>query len=82
MADNEKPLSPGDATRYRAVAARANYLAVDRVDLQRATKEICRGMANPTVGHSKKSRRLGRCLIDSPRIVSEFKVQGGCGVLS
>eukprot|EP00969_Alexandrium_andersonii_P096212 4248494-Alexandrium_andersonii.AAC.1 len=32
-----------EATRYRALAARANYLAQDRPDVQYATKELRRG---------------------------------------
>jgi len=82
MEDNEKPLSPGDATRFRAIAARANYLALDRVDLQYAAKEVCRGLAAPTVGHSKKLRRLGRCLIDARRVVSDYKLQVECRELA
>ena len=39
------PLSSADATKYRALAARANYLAQDRVDIQFAVKEIARRMA-------------------------------------
>ena len=31
-----------EATRFGAVAARANYLAADRPDIQYAVKEICR----------------------------------------
>ena len=34
-------LDKQEATRFRAVAARANYLALDRPDIQYATKEIC-----------------------------------------
>ena len=47
--EHEKPLEPGDATRYRGLTARANYLAADRTDLMYATKEICRHMATPTI---------------------------------
>ena len=38
-----------DATRFRGVAARCNYLAFDRPDIQFATKEICREMSKPTL---------------------------------
>ncbi len=34
-------------TKYRAVAARANYLALDRPDIQYSVKEMCRGMSEP-----------------------------------
>ena len=37
-----------DARSFRAVAARANYLGLDRPDLQFASKELCREMAKPT----------------------------------
>ena len=45
MEDNERMLGKEEATLYRVVAARANYLALDRLDVQFATKECCRGTA-------------------------------------
>ncbi len=47
-----KSIAAGDVSGFRAVAARANYLAMDRVDIQYATKKICGGMSQPTVGHN------------------------------
>ena len=35
-------------SRFRGIAARANYLAGDRPDVQYAAKEVCRAMAAPT----------------------------------
>ena len=35
-------LSPEDATMFRALSARGNYLAQDRPDINFATKELCR----------------------------------------
>ena len=47
--NEESPaLSSEDATAYRALVARANYLAQDRVDLGYSVKELCRKMAKPT----------------------------------
>ena len=40
--ENEKPLSPSMASQYRALSARANYLAADRTDIMYAVKGICR----------------------------------------
>ena len=51
------------ATEFRAMAARANYLAQDRSDIHFAVKEICRTMASPTKGDVAKLRRLGRYLL-------------------
>ena len=44
----EEPLAAADATRYQALVSRANYLAMDRCDIQYAVKELLRSMANPT----------------------------------
>ena len=47
MSENDQAVDPKEETHFRALAARANYLALDRMDLQYATKEVCRGMAAP-----------------------------------
>ena len=39
----EKVLPESEHTRFRALAARANYLAADRPDIIFAAKEVCRG---------------------------------------
>ena len=61
--------------KYRELVARANYLAQDRIDIQYATKEVCRGMCNPTKGDLKKLRRLGRYLKTNPRAVIQYAWQ-------
>ena len=40
--DDDVEITGSDATRFRGVAARCNYLAFDRPDIQFPTKEICR----------------------------------------
>ena len=76
MSENDQAVDSKEETHFRALAARPNYLALDRMDLQYATKEVCRGMAAPTRGHIKKLRRLIRYLIEAPRVVTEYKFQG------
>ena len=56
-------------TEYRALAARANYLAQDRVDIQYAAKEISRNMSSPENADWCKSKRLGRYLKGEPRLI-------------
>ena len=73
---NEMELEGSEASRFRALAARANYLAADRPDIMYATKEICRAMAKPTHGAWKKLKRLGRYLAGSGRTVSKYEWQG------
>ena len=48
--ERTEELVGAEATRFRAVAARANYLAADRPDIQYAVKETCRKMAKPAKG--------------------------------
>ena len=64
-----------DATGYRAIAARANYLALDRPDIQYAVKEVCRSMAIPVRSDLLKLRRLARYLIGRPRMVIDYRYQ-------
>ena len=46
------------AREYRALAARANYLSLDRPDIQCATKEACREMSAPTTRSVARMKRL------------------------
>ena len=74
--DLEEGCSASEATRYRGLAARCNYLGVDRTEIQFAVKEICRGMSEPKKRHWDKLKKLGRYLISQPRMVQEYKWQG------
>ena len=64
-----------EATRFRAVAARSNYLAADRPDIQYSVKEICRRMAKPVDSDWKKLIRLARYLKGAPRCVWKYDWQ-------
>ena len=46
--EKDEELAARQHTAFRGSAARANCLAADRLDVQFAAKEICRGMAKPT----------------------------------
>ena len=58
-----------EMTRFRALAARANYLAADRPDAQFAAKEVCRDMAAPSAASWARLKKLVRFLLDTPRLV-------------
>ena len=64
-----------EATIYRGIVARGNYVSQDRSDIQFAVKELSRGMAIPTVGDRKQLKMFGRYLIDRPRIITEYNYQ-------
>ena len=74
--EQDVELGPEDTTRYRAIVARANYLAADRLDLMYSTKAVCRGVAKPTKQDWHKIKRLGRCLVGSGRTVMKRDWQG------
>ena len=56
-------LSGEQATKYRALVARAIYLAQDRPELAYAAKELSRRMARPTEGAWSKLKRFGRYVV-------------------
>ncbi len=68
-------LSPRPASLYRAMVARANYLAQDRSDIRFAVKELCRRMAKPRVADIKGMKRLARYLVGCPRAIMSFSRQ-------
>ena len=67
-------------TGFRAQAARANYLAADRIDLQFAAKEVCRYMSAPTETSVAAMKRLGRYLLGHKRLVWTYPFQRAEGI--
>ena len=59
-------------TTFRGLAARANFLAVDRPDIIYAAKEICRFIAKPSELALQALKRLGRYLRLHPEWSSRF----------
>ena len=70
--DEEEELEAGEITKFRGLAARANYLGQDRPDIQFATKEVCRGMARPNRASMKKMKRLARYLLEVPEGIIRY----------
>ncbi len=76
----DTPLEPRLHTAYRSSAARANYLAADRVDCQYPAKEVCRWMSAPTTGGWSAMKRMTRFLCGLPRLVYLFPWQDIDGI--
>lgn len=55
--------------KYRAAAARANYLGLDRPDHQFVVKAVCRGMAAPSEADLRKVKRIARHMQAVPKVV-------------
>ena len=79
--EDPTPLDAAESTRYRALVARANYLAQDRPEILYATKELSRSMAAPRVQDWGRLKRLGRYLLTRQRSVQLFKWQQDPGHL-
>ena len=72
---DEEELASAEATKYRALTARAMFLAQDRTDIGFAVKELSRRMSKPRKMDMKELKRLGRYLIGKERMILEFKRQ-------
>ena len=59
--DRGAPLGE-EATRYRAMVARCNFLGCDRPDIQYAAKEASRWMSSPCRGDMERIARIGKYL--------------------
>ena len=79
-AEAEEELPASGAREFRSLAARANYLASDRMDVQFAAKEACRDMAKPRVASVRKLKRLARYLARYPRGTVLFEPAGDEGM--
>ena len=73
--DAEEELEERDATKYRAVVARCNYLAPDRPDIAYAVKELAGRMPKPTRGDWTRLKRLGRYLVGRQRLQQHLQWQ-------
>ena len=71
-----------EATTYRALCARLNYLSQDRPDIRFASKEASRSMAAPRQGDWGLLKRIGRYLVGTPRLRQSFRWQESPSVVT
>ena len=62
-------------SHFRFFSMRAAFLAEDRADLKFPTKELARCMSAPTTVAWDQLRKLGRYLVQAPRVVQIFRRQ-------
>lgn len=75
-------LDPQQATNYRALSARANYLAKDRPDLGFARKELCRDCSVPNSRSLKKLVQVVRYVKGCPRLVHVYPWSQPCSAMT
>jgi hypothetical protein len=80
--ERSEDLGPAEASLFRSVCMRINYLAMDRIDLLFAAKEAARWMSRPTQTALEMVKRIGRYLMRRPRVVQQFVQQTEPSVLT
>ena len=68
-------MNKADARRFRGLAARINYLAMDRTDLQYSAKTVAKSMATPREADWATMKRVAKYLVGAPRCIQKFKWQ-------
>ena len=61
--EEEGEMEKSEATEFRGMVARMNYLAQDSPDLQYPSKEVSREMARPKVGAWRKLKKVVRYML-------------------
>ena len=69
--DHKEELGDKEATLYRALMARCNYLSPDRHDISYAATEFARAMSKPTRGDMKRIKRMARYLKGKQRLIMQ-----------
>ena len=69
---DEEVMEKEEATAFRGLAARLNFLSQDSPDLQFGIKPCSQMMANPTVGSWKVVKKVARYLVGREAVVWKF----------
>ena len=72
---DEVELGPQEATEFRGVAARVNYVSLDCPDLQFPVKQCSREMANPNKRSWTKLKRVARYMLGIRSVKWVYKWQ-------
>ena len=70
---DDEALEPEEAWRFKRIVALANYVSLDRPDLQAAVSNLCSDMVSPTKRSWLRLKRIGRYLVNHPRMVFEYR---------
>ena len=77
---DDKPLDAEGHTELRALAARANYLAQGRIDIQFPANEVCRFMSSPTETSKAALKMMGRYPSGHQSMVYTYPFQRAEGI--
>ena len=68
-------LGSKEATEFRGLAARMNFLGLDCPDLQFPVKQVSREMSSPIIGSWDRIKKVARYLLSRDKVVWQFKWQ-------
>ena len=71
----EEEMGMGEATKFRGLAARMNFVAQDSLDLQYPAKEVAREMARPRVGAWKRLKKAVRYMLGREAVIWKYELQ-------
>ena len=75
-------LQKKEESGFRAIAARANNMAIDVPNAQLPTKDVCRDKSKPSVAAYERVKRLARYLASFEEVWFEYVWQSGDEALS
>eukprot|EP00973_Karenia_brevis_P024520 3381845-Karenia_brevis.AAC.1 len=73
--EGEKSLGEERKKKYQSIIARANFLSLDRPEIQFIVKECARAMSDPKEEDQARLKRLGRYLKGHMRTTMNYKWQ-------
>ena len=79
--DCDELFDENQASQYRAITARCNYIVPDRADLAYSVKELARHMSKPTRGDWVRLKRVARYLLGRPRMQQIYPWQNSQNIL-
>ena len=79
--EDGEEMEKSEATEFRGLAARLNYLSQDAPDVQFAAKEVAREMARPARGGWRRMKKVARYLVSREAVVWGYRWQEGGEIL-
>ena len=74
MTEEEKvPLEGAAASQFRRLAAKLNYLSLDRPDIRYGTSLVCAVASTPRLGDMTRLKRIARFLVGKPVLWTYFR---------
>ena len=71
--DESAPLGGVEASQFRRLAAKLNYLSLDRPDIRYGTSLVCAAASQPRLGDMTRLKRIARFLVGKPLLWTYFR---------